>query len=105
MADWIDACGIEDVEQEDLIRFDHDDRTFAIYRSASDDRDSLGDRLLDRVETDARAIGATRIFALTTQAHEWFTERGFADGGQDDLPPEYDYDEERGSRVVVKPLN
>ena len=33
MAQWVDACGIDDVEEEDLIRFDHGDRTFAIYRS------------------------------------------------------------------------
>ncbi|WP_372571602.1 MocE family 2Fe-2S type ferredoxin [Ruegeria jejuensis] len=30
---WIDACAIDDVEEEDVIRWDHDDRTYAIYRS------------------------------------------------------------------------
>lgn len=34
---WIDACATEDIEQEDLIRFDHEDRTFAIYRSPQDE--------------------------------------------------------------------
>lgn len=34
MNDWIRACACDDIEKEDLIRFDHDDRTFAIYRSA-----------------------------------------------------------------------
>lgn len=33
MPDWIDACAADDVEEEDLIRFDHAGRTFAIYRS------------------------------------------------------------------------
>ncbi|MEK6216093.1 MAG: MocE family 2Fe-2S type ferredoxin [Boseongicola sp.] len=33
MANWKRACAIDDVETEDLIRFDHGDRTFAIYRS------------------------------------------------------------------------
>ncbi len=33
---WIDACGIDDVEAEDVIRFDHGGRTFAIYRTADD---------------------------------------------------------------------
>ena len=33
MAHWIDACATDDIDQEDLIRFDHGDRTFAIYRS------------------------------------------------------------------------
>ncbi|WP_068113480.1 MocE family 2Fe-2S type ferredoxin [Tropicimonas marinistellae] len=37
MADWIDACATDDIEEEDLIRFDHGDRTFAIYRSPSDE--------------------------------------------------------------------
>ena len=36
MTDWIDACGTDDIEQEDLIRFDHGDRTFAIYRTPDD---------------------------------------------------------------------
>ena len=33
MAQWIDACATDDIEEEDLIRFDHEDHTFAIYRS------------------------------------------------------------------------
>ena len=36
MANWIRACAVDDVETEDLIRFDHGDRTFAIYRSPDD---------------------------------------------------------------------
>jgi 3-phenylpropionate/trans-cinnamate dioxygenase ferredoxin subunit len=33
---WIRACKAGDVEQEDVLRFDHDGRTFAIYRTADD---------------------------------------------------------------------
>jgi 3-phenylpropionate/trans-cinnamate dioxygenase ferredoxin subunit len=33
MADWTKACNADDIDPEDLIRFDHGDRTFAIYRS------------------------------------------------------------------------
>ncbi len=33
MADWIHACSVDDIEVEDLVRFDHGDRTFAVYRS------------------------------------------------------------------------
>ena len=33
MSEWIEACGADDVEEEDVIRFDHGGRTFAIYRS------------------------------------------------------------------------
>lgn len=37
MPPWIEACDRDDVESEDVIRFDHAGRTFAIYR-APDDR-------------------------------------------------------------------
>jgi len=30
---WIDACAADAVEPEDVIRFDHDEKTYAIYRS------------------------------------------------------------------------
>lgn len=33
MTNWVAACSIEDVALEDVIRFDHDGRTFAVYRS------------------------------------------------------------------------
>lgn len=37
MPEWIEACAVDDVEEEDVIRFDHGDRTFAIYRSPDDE--------------------------------------------------------------------
>ncbi len=30
---WIEACNVDDIEPEDVMRFDHGERTFAIYRS------------------------------------------------------------------------
>ena len=36
MAEWVEACAVGDVEEEDVIRFDHAGRTFAIYRSPDD---------------------------------------------------------------------
>lgn len=30
---WIKVCNTADIEPEDVLRFDHGDRTFAIYRS------------------------------------------------------------------------
>ena len=33
MAEWVQACGEDDVDPEDVIRFDHGGRTFAVYRS------------------------------------------------------------------------
>ena len=32
MADWVDACALDDIDPEDVIRFDHAGRTFAVYR-------------------------------------------------------------------------
>ena len=37
MPHWIDACAADDIDEEDVIRFDHDGRTFAIYRSLDND--------------------------------------------------------------------
>ena len=37
MTDWVVACDVDDVDADDVIRFDHGDRTFAIFRSAGDD--------------------------------------------------------------------
>ncbi len=34
---WITVCAAEDIEAEDVIRFDHGDRTFAVHRSPDDD--------------------------------------------------------------------
>jgi 3-phenylpropionate/trans-cinnamate dioxygenase ferredoxin subunit len=36
MSDWIKACKADDIEPEDVMRFDHGDRTFAIYRTTDD---------------------------------------------------------------------
>ena len=36
MSQWINACEIDDLEQEDVLRFDHAGRTYAIYRAPDD---------------------------------------------------------------------
>jgi len=36
MSQWVQACKAGDVAAEDVIRFDHAGRSFAIYRSADD---------------------------------------------------------------------
>jgi 3-phenylpropionate/trans-cinnamate dioxygenase ferredoxin subunit len=33
---WIEACAIDDIDEEDVLRFDHGERSFAIYRSPDD---------------------------------------------------------------------
>ena len=37
MADWIDACSVDDIDEEEVIRFDHGKRTFAIYKAPDGD--------------------------------------------------------------------
>lgn len=34
---WVAACSTDDVEPEDVFRFDHLDRTYAIYRTEAGD--------------------------------------------------------------------
>jgi 3-phenylpropionate/trans-cinnamate dioxygenase ferredoxin component len=37
MADgWVDACAADDIDAEDVIKFDHAGRTYAIYRTEDD---------------------------------------------------------------------
>jgi 3-phenylpropionate/trans-cinnamate dioxygenase ferredoxin subunit len=36
MSDWVEACATGDVDEEDVMRFEHGGRTFAIYRSPDD---------------------------------------------------------------------
>ncbi len=36
MSDWLEVCDAEAIDAEDVIRFDHGARTFAIYRSPDD---------------------------------------------------------------------
>lgn len=36
MSDWIEACEADDIDAEDVVRFDHGGQTFAIYRSPDD---------------------------------------------------------------------
>lgn len=33
MSRWVTACAVDDIEEEDVIRFDHEGRIYAIYRS------------------------------------------------------------------------
>ncbi len=37
MPQWVDVCSPSEIDEEDLVRFDHGDRTFAVYRSADNE--------------------------------------------------------------------
>jgi amino-acid N-acetyltransferase len=62
--------------------------------------------LLARVETEARKLGLTSLFALTTHTPHWFVEHGFVAGAVEDLPGERQrfYNWRRNSLVLIKPL-
>ncbi len=36
MSNWVDVCASNEIDEEDVIRFDHEGRTFAVYRSPDD---------------------------------------------------------------------
>lgn len=36
MPNWVDACATDEIDAEDVFRFDHDGRSFAVYRSPDD---------------------------------------------------------------------
>ena len=66
----------------------------------------FGDVLLEELERRARDTGISTLFVLTTQAVQWFNERGFDNGTMKSLPVEkrelYNY--QRNSAVLVKSL-
>ena len=33
---WVEVCAADEIDEEDVIRFDHAGRTFAVYRSPED---------------------------------------------------------------------
>jgi len=33
---WVDVCAAHDIDEEDVLRFDHEDHTYAVYRSPDD---------------------------------------------------------------------
>ena len=37
MPQWIDVCALGDIDAEDVLRFDHDGKTYAVYRSPDDE--------------------------------------------------------------------
>ena len=69
-------------------------------------REGRGDRMLARVEDEARRLGLECIFVLTTQTDHWFRERGFEPASLDVLPmPRKQlYNYRRNARVLVKRL-
>jgi len=65
-----------------------------------------GEMLLRHIESKARALGARRLFVLTTRTSHWFMKRGFVQGGIADLPRERQahYNRSRNSLIFIKRL-
>ncbi len=65
-----------------------------------------GEILLRHTESRARALGAKRLFVLTTSTSHWFMKRGFVKGGISDLPKERrtNYNHSRNSHIFIKRL-
>lgn len=65
-----------------------------------------GQRLLDALEQEARRLGLSRVFVLTTQTAHWFIEQGFVAASRDELPGEKQalYNLQRNSKVFFKTL-
>ncbi|MFA5521915.1 MAG: amino-acid N-acetyltransferase [Castellaniella sp.] len=65
-----------------------------------------GEMLLRHTESRARALGARRLFVLTTRTSHWFMKRGFVQGGVADLPRERraHYNRSRNSIILIKRL-
>ena len=69
------------------------------YRNAS-----RGDALIDQISLQAKELGLTQLFVLTTSAIHWFRERGFEPVGLDQLPIEKQalYNFQRNSKIMIK---
>ena len=79
-----------------------------LYVGASHEHQGIGRRLMQFVESRARELGLKSLFALSTQAFNYFQSKGgFAEGTPDDLPParrEKYGRSGRNSRVLTKAL-
>lgn len=66
-----------------------------------------GERLLKKIEQEARKQGYKKLFVLTTQTSHFFQKRGFAPADVNQLPAERKrmYDRTRNSQVLIKNLS
>lgn len=66
----------------------------------------IASRLLQQIETDAKEMGITKLFVLTTHAAHWFLEKGFTETTLDNLPEQKKslYNYQRNSRILSKTI-
>lgn len=67
---------------------------------------SMGEELLDAIQTKAQRSGIHTLFLLTTHTHHWFIEHGFNESTPDQLPTQRQalYNNQRQSKVLQKSL-
>lgn len=79
-----------------------------LYVSPSNENQGIGRKLIQFVESKARELGLSELFALSTQAFTWFQSKGgFVEGTPDDLPPvrcEKYEQSGRNSKILIKKL-
>ena len=65
-----------------------------------------GDKLFNYCQAQAKQLGYTKLFCLTTHTEHWFLERGFKEVGVEKLPEQKQklYNLQRRSKVFVKQL-
>lgn len=63
-------------------------------------------RRVEYLEHEAAKSRLGMVFALTTRAESWFLNRGYLQGGPENLPPSRKrvYDRTRNSKVLIKHL-
>lgn len=80
-----------------------------LYVAESHENHGIGRKLIQFVESSAREKGFDHIFALSTQAFTYFTQKaGFKEGTPDDLPParrEKFEQQGRKSKILLKSLS
>lgn len=79
-----------------------------LYVSRSHENQGIGRKLIQYVESRAREMGMSEVFALSTQAFTYFQSKaGFVEGTSDSLPPlrREKYEQSgRNSKILVKKL-
>lgn len=79
-----------------------------LYVAESHENQGIGRKLMLFAENQAREFGARRLIALSTQAYNYFSQKGgFREGGPDLLPPErrVKYEQSgRHSKILFKEL-
>ena len=91
-----------------LYQLSEDSGELACIATASTYRGrGIADLLLSKIENWARDKGLKQLFVLTTQAEEWFSERGFTTASPEELPAERErlYNYNRNSKVLRKTLS